>query len=238
MKMSVRLLRCALLALALTTLRAQTSAKPGYTVVVEITFDEKGDAESGTIVQSDDPTGEHVLEQLALGMASRTKQPPRTGKDGNPVKFKARAPFHYPVPEDEGAAADNIPKPTIRNAVRPAYPEGFAEKGITGGVILEIVVGADGTLKQTKTLRSSHPEFAQAVAAAFPQWSFSPAKQADGTPVESRVRLAIAFATDQQGADWIWRVAPRPQLGTYTVGRRVTPDTPPAALPSAPAEKK
>jgi TonB family protein len=234
MKKLLHPLFCLLSGLALTTLGAQVAQKPGYTVVVEVTFDEQGEPDEGRIVESDDPTGEHILEQLAYRMVAHTKQPPRL-VDGKPVKFKARAPFHFPVPDDEGAASDNAPKPTIHNAVRPAYPAGFAEKGITGGVILEIVVGADGAVKQNRTLRSSHPEFAQAVAEAFPQWTFSPARQADGTPVESRVRLAIVFATDMEGPEWIWRVAPRPQIGTYTVVRRVAPDTPPAAEAATPA---
>ncbi len=239
MKMPLRLLLCTLFALSLASLRAQAN-KPGYNVLVEVTYDEQGTPDEGKIVQSDDPTGEHVLEQIAYMMVSRTKQAPKL-VDGKPVKFKARAPFHFPVADDEGEAANSGPKPTIHEAVRPVYPAGFAEKGITGGVIVELVIGADGAVKQSRVLRSSHPEFAQAVTAALPQWSFTAAKQADGTTVESRVRMAITFITDQQGADWVWRVPPRPALGNYTVIRRVTPDAPAAATPAAPAapaEKK
>ncbi len=234
MKPLLRLFLLVAVALSLTTARAQTPVAPGYKVIVEITFDEQGAAEEGKIVQSDDPSGARVLEQIALRLAEEVKQAPRTDKDGKPVKFKARAPFNFPVEGDEGAAANDAPKPALRAAPLPAYPENLAASGTVGGAIIELVIGADGAVKKASVMRSSHPEFANAAFAAVQQWQFAPA-QKDGAVVESRWRVAINFSVDDKEADWMWRIAPRPSLGAFTVVRAKIP---PAAAPAAPAEKK
>lgn len=227
-----------LLVLAPLAARAQAQASPAYRVVVEITFDEKGVAEDGQVVQSDDPTGARALDAIALSLASQVKQAPRLDAEGKPVKFKARAPFNFPVEDDEGPAAQEAPKPSQRSAVQPAYPEALAAAGIVGGAILEIVIGADGAVTKTTVLRSSHPEFANAAYQAVQQWQFTPAKK-DGVAVPSRWRIAVNFSINGKEADWKWRVAPRPSLGTFTVGRPGTAATAPAAAPAAsPAEKK
>lgn len=238
MKSILRLFLLVAVALSLTTGRAQTPAAPGYKVIVEITFDEKGAAEEGRVVQSDDPSGARVLEQIALRLAEEVKQAPRTDKDGKPVKFKARAPFNFPVEGDEGAAANEAPKPALKAAPLPAYPENLAAAGTVGGAIVELVIGADGTVKRASILRSSHPEFANAAYAAVQQWQFVPA-QKDGTAVESRWRVAVNFSVDNKEAEWMWRIAPRPSLGAFTAVRAKVPPAVPAAAPvPAPAEKK
>ncbi|RXK54443.1 TonB family protein [Oleiharenicola lentus] len=234
MKPLLRFLLLIAIASSLLTARAQTAVAPGYKVVVEITFDEQGVAEEGKVVSSDDPSGARVLDQIALRLAEEVKQAPRTGKDGKPVKFKARAPFNFPVEGDEGAAANEAPKPALKAAPLPAYPENLAASGTVGGAIVELVIGADGAVKQASVLRSSHPEFANAAFAAVQQWQFAPA-QKDGAAVESRWRVAINFSVDEKEADWMWRVAPRPSLGAFTAVRAKLP---PAAPAVAPAEKK
>lgn len=220
------------LALSLTLGRAQTAANPGYKVIVEVTFDEQGVPEEGKVVQSDDPTGDQVLNQISLRLAEEIKQAPRLDKDGKPKKFKARAPFNFPVEDDEGPEANNAPKPSVRSAVQPAYPENLAAAGEIGGAILELVIGADGAVKQATVLRSSHPGFANSAHAAVRQWQFTPA-QKDGVAVESRWRIAVNFSLDGREVEWKWRVAPRPSLGSHTVGRITQVPAATSATPAA-----
>jgi TonB family protein len=229
MKLLLRFLLLVAIASSLITARAQTPAAPGYKVVVEITFDEQGLAEEGKVVSSDDPSGARVLDQIALRLAEEVKQPPRTDKEGKPVKFKARAPFNFPVEGDEGAAANEAPKPALKSAPLPAYPENLAASSTVGGAILELFIGTDGAVKQASVMRSSHPEFANAAFAAVQQWQFAPA-QKDGVAVESRWRVAVNFSVDNKEADWMWRIAPRPSLGAFTAVRaKLTPEAPAAA---------
>lgn len=235
---SVRLLLLPLIfAFSLVAVRAQTPVAPGYKVVVEITFDEQGNAEDGKVVESDDPSGARVLEQIAMTLAAEVKQPARNGGDGKPMKFKARAPFNFPVEGDEGPAANNAPKPALRAAPLPVYPEDLAATGTTGGAILELIIGADGAVSKATVLRSSHPAFANSAYAAVQQWQFAPA-QKDGVAVESRWRIAVNFSVDDKEAEWKWRVAPRPSLGSFTAVRAKVPAAAAAPAAPAPAETK
>lgn len=231
MKSTPRLLLLSLFALGL--LLGRAAAAGGYKVVVEVTFDEQGAAEAAKIVESDDPTGVQLLNQIAIRLAEDIRQPPRTDKDGKPVKFKARAPFNFPIEGDEGPEANNAPKPALREAPLPVYPEALAAAGEVGGAILELVIGTDGAVNKLAVLRSTHPEFANAAYAAVQRWKFAPA-QKDGVAVESRWRIALNFSVDGKEADWMWRIAPRPSLGSFTAVRAPAPPAPAAA----PAEKK
>ena len=235
MKTSRRLFLLPLFALALLAGAAQAAS--GYKVMVEVTFDEQGIPEEAKIVESDDPTGVQLLNQIAIRLAEDIKQAPRTDKDGKQVKFKARAPFNFPIEGDEGPAANEAPKPAIRSVVQPVYPPGLAAAGEVGGAIIELIIGADGKVKSATVMRSSHPDFANAAFTAVQQWQFTPA-QKDGVAVESRWRVAINFSVDGKEADWMWRVAPRPSLGSFTAVRPPAGLAPAPAAPAAPAEKK
>jgi len=210
------------------------AAPAGYKVVVEIAFDEAGNAEGAKVVDSDDPTGSQLLNQISLSLAEKVKQPPRMDKEGKPVKFKARAPFNFPVEGDEGAAANNAPKPALREAPQPVYPEELAAAGTVGGAILELTIGTEGQVARAEVLRSSHSEFANAAQAAVLRWLFVPA-QKDGVAVESRWRIAVNFSVEDKLPDWKWQVAPRPSLGAFTAVRAKTE---PVAAPPAPTEAK
>jgi TonB family protein len=223
------------LALPLSGADKPAGAKPGYTVMLEVKVDEQGLPEDAQVVSSDDITLDHILDRAALGMAKGLKLAPRV-KDGHAVKYTVRAPFVFPVEGDEGAEANNSPKPKLSQAVQPVYPADQAAKGTVGGAILEAVIGADGKVSSLMILRNSDPAFELAATTAVKQWVFVPA-QKDGIPVESRWRMAICFETDVQTTDWTWRVAPRPSLGSYTVVHRTLPPEAPAAE-ATPASKK
>ena len=210
-----------------------TAVKSGYNVVVEINFSETGAAEGTKVVQSDDFTGDHLLESMALSLAANIKQAPKL-KDGKPVKFTARAPFNFPVEDDEGPAANEAPKPALNDGKRPLFPENLAAKEENGGAILELLIGSFGNVQSVKVLRSSHQEYADAAVEALKTWIFVPAQKA-GVNVESRWRIAIGFSADGKDVDWKWRVAPRPSIGGYTVVRPKVPAADAATAPSSPA---
>lgn len=202
---------------------AEKAAAPanGYKVVLELAVNEAGGIDDAKVVGSDDSSTDHILETTAMARARDLKVPPRM-KDGKPAKFTARAPFVFPIEDDEGPESNNAPKPGIRSAVQPVYPADLAAKGEAGGVIFELAIDAEGGIAAIKVLRSSHPEFEQAATAAVRQWTFDAARKG-GAPVESRWRIAVVFETDAHRADWKWRFAPRPSLGNYTVVHRAAP---------------
>ncbi len=204
--------------------------KNGYTVMVEIKINEKGETESVGLLSSEDTSAGDVLSKMALAMALKAKLPPHL-KDGQPVKATVRAPFFFPIDDDEGEVSNNGPKPKVKEAVQPVYPLDLRTEGVVGGAILELVVDADGKLKRLTTLRASHPEFAAAATECMEKWTFVAAQQ-NGQPVESRSRFAFTFDTEQKMADLKWRIAPRPRLGSLIV---IRPDHP---IEDAPADAK
>jgi TonB family protein len=249
MKHLLRLTLCAALTLGAACFSAAAAedvspvAKNGYTVNVAIRVDETGKIENVKLLETEDRSAGDILNKMALAMALKTNMPPRQ-KEGKPIKYTAHVPFHFPIEGDEGAASDLLPKPKVvyEGAVMPVYPVQFREQGVVGGAVLELIVDTQGNLKQLTTLRASHPEFEAAARDAVSKWKFI-AAQKDGQPVQSRVRLAIVFETEETMADLRWRVAPRPNIGSFVVIRPSTPivDEPaeetPAATP-APADAK
>ena len=212
---------------------AAAATKPGYNILIEVSFDEAGATEDAKIIESDDFSGDMILNQIALSLCKELKQAPKL-KEGKPVKFKARVPFNFPVEDDEGAAANNGPKPALNSEetshLRPAFPQNLAAKGENGGAILELIIGSFGNVQSAKVLRASHQEYADSAVAAVKTWIFMPA-QKDGVNVESRWRIAIGFVANGKELDWKWRIAPRPSLGGYMVVHA----KPAADAPAAPA---
>jgi TonB family protein len=244
MKNPIRILLLPILLLGTIPGHAQ-APKPGYTVVTEITFDEQGAPEAVSIFRSDDPTGDHSLDQLAMKLSQQDKQPPRV-KDGKPVKFKARRPFNFPVDGDQGEAA-NANRPVLRagDQVIPVYPEALAAKDEIGGAIVELTIQADGKVLAARALSASHPEFADAAVTALRQWVFNPSDR-PGAPATSIWHVAIGFTSKSRNLDLKWRLAPRPSIGSFIIGHAPTdaptpitvmPEAAPAA-PVVPAEKK
>jgi TonB family protein len=218
--------------------------KNGYTVTVEIKVTETGEVESAALIDSEDVSAGEVLSKMAVAMALNMQVPPQM-KEGKAVRATLRAPFFFPVEDDEGpaGAALPLPRPKKENAVMPAYPPALREANVVGGAVLELLVDAEGKLTRVTTLRASHPEFEEAAKEAVTKWTFGPA-QKDGIAVESRSRLAIVFETVGQMADLKWRLAPRPSLGSFVV---IKPDKPiedeeetvaPNEPAAAPAEAK
>ena len=208
------------------------AAKPGYRVVLDVTVNEQGLPEDAKLVENEDFSGEQTLYQIALLRAEELKLAPRL-KDGKPVKYTARVPFDFPVQDDEGAAANNAPKPSLRTAPKPDFPEDLAAKGENGGAILELVIGSFGNVESVKVLRSSHQGYADAAVTAVKTWVFKPAEK-EGVAVESRWRIAVGFSADGKDVEWKWKIAPRPSLGNFMVVRPKLPvPGAPAAAPAA-----
>lgn len=210
-----RLRAIATCGLLLSSLFGRAAEPGGYRIVVEQKVGMDGRPLEARIVSSEDNTAEGLLDQLAVGLAAHMKLEPKL-KDGKPTAYVIRAPFVFPVPDDEGAESDNQPKPAVEYAIQPVYPEELAAKGIVGGAVFELEVGLDGALHSLRCLRSSHPEFAAAAEAALRQWRFHAASK-QGMPVASRCRLSFSFATSEHQPSYIWRVAPRPRLGAFQV---------------------
>jgi peptide/nickel transport system substrate-binding protein len=83
-------------------------------------------------------------------------------------------------------------EPTKR--VEPKYPASALEFAASGRIVVRVLVGEDGLVKEAKVIDSfGNPACEQAALNAAFQWEFVPAKK-DGVPFEQRVSIPFAFA--------------------------------------------
>jgi TonB family protein len=86
----------------------------------------------------------------------------------------------------------NIRTPVKLHDVRPVYPDEAMKARITGLVILEAIIGVDGTVTEARVLRSI-PMLDAAAVDAVKQWRFEPTLL-NGTPVPVIMTVTVNFA--------------------------------------------
>jgi TonB family protein len=85
----------------------------------------------------------------------------------------------------------DVKEPIKIKTVAPVYPEAAKDEGVSGVVILEIVVGTDGRVLAIEVLRSI-PLLDDAAATAVSQWQYAPTV-IDEEPVELEMVVVVNF---------------------------------------------
>ena len=85
-----------------------------------------------------------------------------------------------------------IEPPRLLREVKAEYTDEARRRGITGDVVLEIVVRRDGTVGEVTILQGRGAGLDQRAVAAVRQWRFSPARRR-GEPVDVLVEVAVEF---------------------------------------------
>jgi TonB family protein len=86
----------------------------------------------------------------------------------------------------------NVMPPTMASRADPVYPRSLRHAGVTGMVILDVVVQADGRPGEMRVVDAPHPDFALAAIDCVRQWRFKPATKA-GEPVPMLVTVEVVF---------------------------------------------
>jgi TonB family protein len=86
----------------------------------------------------------------------------------------------------------NILPPTKLVDVNPIYPDELKNSKIGGVVIMEALIGTDGTVSDVQVLRSPQPDLENAAVQAVRQWQYSPTLL-DCTPIEVRMTVVANF---------------------------------------------
>ena len=79
-----------------------------------------------------------------------------------------------PAPRAPVRVGGQITTPALLKRVEPHYPEIAVSAQMTGLVILEATVGADGCVEEVKVLRSRSVFLDRAAVEALKQWQYSP----------------------------------------------------------------
>jgi protein TonB len=98
----------------------------------------------------------------------------------------------------EGGPAAGVPGPVspptsyLLERVEPQYPEAARQQHLQGPVVLSVLVGTDGAVRELKVV-SGDPLLAKAATDAVRQWRFRPHRSNDGS-VEFETRITVNFA--------------------------------------------
>jgi periplasmic protein TonB len=85
-----------------------------------------------------------------------------------------------------------IEPPRLLREVKAEYTEDARRRGISGDVVLEIVIRSDGSVGDTRILRGLGGGLDQRAVAAVRQWRFAPATR-KGVAVDVLVEVAVEF---------------------------------------------
>ena len=88
-----------------------------------------------------------------------------------------------PVKEQPSQPGQDLPPNTAKAKQRAKYQ---------GTVVLDVVIGIDGTVTQTKVVRSANPDLDKKAAEQVSRWKFLPARK-KGLPVPTAVPIEINF---------------------------------------------
>src|SRR5262249_34003196 len=89
----------------------------------------------------------------------------------------------------------NVAQANLLRQTEPVYPPLAKQARVQGAVILEIVIGADGSVKETHVI-SGHPLLEQAAVDAVQTWAYKPTVL-NGQPSETVTTVTVNFALPQ-----------------------------------------
>jgi TonB family protein len=91
-----------------------------------------------------------------------------------------------------GAIGGNIKQPMKVVDVKPKYPERLSAAKVGGAIVLDAVIGTDGTVTDVSVVSGADPELDHAAIEAVRQWEFS-TTFLNCTPVDVHMRVHVAF---------------------------------------------
>jgi TonB family protein len=166
-------------------------------------------SETGDVVGTDIISGDPALAQAAANAMKLWKFKPFF-KDGKPVKVSRNVPYEFILKgkvTDPCAAVEAISRMNLAHhppqipqtvaegwlihKVEPVYPVAAKTKRLQGKVILQAIIGKDGTTHDEKSL-CGPPEFIQACIDAIRKWRFRP-YLLEGDPVEVMTTITFNF---------------------------------------------
>jgi TonB family protein len=145
----------------------------------------------GTIAAelADDASAASTRRELWTRLASETK-PPAGSPNQVPQNIVVAPPSGEETPKfGDYVYVEELPEAIAK--VDPRYPEVAKQKGIEGTVMIQALVAKDGTVTDTRVVKSI-PELDDAAIAAVRQWRFKPA-MTKGQPVAVWVAVPVAF---------------------------------------------
>ncbi len=122
-----------------------------------------------------------------------TDAPPMVelAKSGDPGSIVTLPMGSQPMPQFGAPVSQGVVQPVLIQKVSPIYPAQARVQGLTGSVVLDAVISAQGSVRKVKVV-SGPPVLAAAATAAVREWRYVPGIL-DGKAVETQQRITVVF---------------------------------------------
>ncbi len=87
----------------------------------------------------------------------------------------------------------DITEPVAVKQVPPQYPEEARKNGISGVVVLDLTIDANGNVGEVIPVEYADKSLTASAIEAVKQWSFSPARNSRGEAIKVRISITINF---------------------------------------------
>jgi protein TonB len=95
------------------------------------------------------------------------------------------------IPSLGAAVSQGVVEAKLVRKIDPVYPVQARKEGLTGSVVLDAIIGQDGSVKGVKVIEGQ-PTLSASAASAVRQWKFSPAIL-NGKAIEAQKRITVVF---------------------------------------------
>lgn len=162
---------------------------------------------TATLIRADDQTATYriVFRQGEKNLADSTVPVARGGRAVVGGVDGTAAPYIFVFVEPDAAGSGKarggktsegvgITAPVLTRKVAPAYPDEARQDRVTGVVVLQLLIGADGKVREVEVLQDPDPRLTRAAVEAVKQWEFEPARDKDGKPLSVKSSVTLNFA--------------------------------------------
>jgi TonB family protein len=108
------------------------------------------------------------------------------------------------APTDGRDARPVAQKAAIENRPRPVYTEQARQNRTEGNVVVKVLLGANGKVRQASVVRGLPDGLNEKAIEAAYQLKFTPAKNAAGEPIDSWVTVSVNFTIRTDPVDGAW----------------------------------
>lgn len=124
--------------------------------------------------------------------------PPPAPPAGNIGTSLEPVPTVLPTPAAKPVLSDAFVDPHYQNMLQPPYPAEEQRAGNSGRVVVRVLIGIDGRVKQVEKISAaSDAFFAATQRQALGKWRFKPATK-DGVPIEQWKVMSLRFQIEDQ----------------------------------------
>ncbi|MGH9605546.1 MAG: energy transducer TonB [Terracidiphilus sp.] len=109
----------------------------------------------------------------------------------NPALTPARGAL--PAASEMVTASPSVEVGGLIKKVHPAYPPIARQEGIAGTVILQVVIGTDGKVRNVQVISTPSPELAESASDAVSKWEYKP-YLVNGTPVGVEIIVHVIYS--------------------------------------------